>query len=106
MSFVRYGLHLFTNKPSYLVRCGSRIKTETENGVFLLRRDIRFSLKTKRVFLRTKRGNGRVRFGMVRVTNSDALLYIKSLAHRTYLLDEKIFIRHWLKVSINIQFNF
>ena len=92
MSFVRYGLRFLTKKRStvgYLARYGSRIKTETENGVFLQRYGKRFSLKNGkrygfrlrcRGFLSPNRGNGRsrngrVRYGTVRVTNSDALLY-------------------------------
>jgi hypothetical protein len=79
----------------YLARYGSRLKTETENGVFLQRYGKRFSLKNGkrygfrlrcRVFLSPNRGNGRsrngrvrygtVRYGTVRVTNSDPLLYL------------------------------
>ena len=73
----------------YLMRYGSRLKTEAENGVFLLRFGKRFSLQTGkrygfwlrcRGFLSPNRGNGRsrngrVRYGTIRVTNSDALLY-------------------------------
>ena len=73
----------------YLARYGSWLKTETENGVFLLR----FSLKNgkrygfrlrRRGFLSLNFGNGRSRNGRVlngsvryrtgRVKNSDALL--------------------------------
>ena len=93
MSFVRYASRFLTKKRStvgYLARYGSRLKTETENGVFLLRFGKRFSLKNDkrygfrqrcRGFLSPNRGNGRsrngtVRYGTVRVTNSDALLYM------------------------------
>ena len=74
MSFVRF----FTKKRStvgYLVRYGSRLKTETENGVFLQQYGKRFSLKNGkrygfrlrcRGFLSPNRGNGRSRNGRVR----------------------------------------
>ena len=68
MSFVRYGLRLFTNKPStvgYLVRFGSRFKTETENNVFLLQFGKRFSLKNS-VQIAEMVGSEKVRFGRVR----------------------------------------
>ena len=48
MSFVRYASRFLTKKRStvgYLARFGSRLKTETENGVFLQRYGKRFSLK-------------------------------------------------------------
>ena len=54
------------------MRYGSRLKTETENGIFLLRCEKRFSVKTVkrygfwircRIFLNPNRGNGRVRYG-------------------------------------------
>ena len=78
MSFVRYGSRFLTKKRStvgYLARYGSRIKTETENGVFLQRYGKRFSLKNGkrygfrlrcRGFLSLNRGNGRSRNGRVR----------------------------------------
>ena len=69
MSFVRYGSRFLTKKRStvgYLARYGSRIKTETENGVFLQRYGKRFSLKTeKSPNLSPNRGNGRSRNGRV-----------------------------------------
>ena len=49
MSFSRYGSRFLTINRStvgYLARYGLRLKTETENGVFLLRCDKCFSLKT------------------------------------------------------------
>ena len=55
MSFVRNGLRLLTNKPrtiGYLVRYGSRLKTE--NGVFLLRFGKRFFFKPKTVRFQAK----------------------------------------------------
>ena len=42
MSFVRYGSHFLT-KTLY----GSRLKTETENGVFFIWHDKRFPQKTE-----------------------------------------------------------
>ena len=45
MSFVRYGSRFLTKKRStvgYLALYGSRLKTETENGVFLQRYGKRF----------------------------------------------------------------
>ena len=78
MSFVRYGSYLLTKKRStvgYLARYGSRLKTETENGVFLLLFGERFSLKNGkrygirlrcRGFLSRNRGNGRSRNGTAR----------------------------------------
>ena len=79
MSFVRYGSRFLTKKRStvgYLARYGSRIKTETENGVFLQRYGKRFSLKHgKRYgfsgFLSPNRGNGRSRNGTVRYGQGD-----------------------------------
>ena len=77
MSFVRYGTRFLTKKRStvgYLARYGSRLKTETENGVFLQRYGKRFSLKNGkrygfrlrcRGFLSPNRGNGRSRNGRV-----------------------------------------
>ena len=76
---------------AYLARYGSRLKTEIKNGVFLQRFGKRFSVKTVkrygfrlqcRVFLSPNRTNGRsrngrVRYGTVRVKNSDALLYLQ-----------------------------
>ena len=51
MSFLaRYGSRFLTKKRTkvgYLARYGSLLKTETENGVFLLRFGKRFSLKTE-----------------------------------------------------------
>ena len=58
----------------YLARYGSRLKTETENGVFLQQYGKRFSLKNGkrygfrlrcRGFLSPNRGNGRSRNGRV-----------------------------------------
>ena len=46
MSFVRYASRFLTKKRStvgFLAQDGSRLKTETENGIFLLR----FSKKTE-----------------------------------------------------------
>ncbi len=74
MSFVRYGSRFLMKKQStvgYFARYGSRIKTETENGVFLQRYGKRFSFKNgKRYgfrlrFLSPNRGNGRSRNGRV-----------------------------------------
>ena len=88
MSFVRYASRFLTKKRStvgYLARYGSRLKTETENGVFLQRYGKRFSLKNGkrygfrlrcRGFLSPNRGNGRsrngrVRFGTIRYGQGD-----------------------------------
>ena len=62
------------------MRYGSRLKTETENGVFLLRCNKRFSIKTVkrygfwlrcRGFLSPNHGNGRSRNGTVRYGQGD-----------------------------------
>ena len=78
MSFVRCGSRfLMKNRimVCYLLRYGSRLKTKTENGVFLLRCNKRFSIKTVkrygfwlrcRGFLSPNHGNGRSRNGTVR----------------------------------------
>ena len=83
MSFVRYGSRFLTKKRStvgYLARYGSRLKTETENGVFLQRLGKRFSLKNGkrygfrlrcRGFLSPNRGNCRSRNGRVRYGQGD-----------------------------------
>ena len=83
ISFERSGSSFLTKKRStvgYLARYGSRLKTETENGVFLQRYGKRFSLKNGkrygfrlryRVFLSPNRGNGRSRNGRVRYGQGD-----------------------------------
>ncbi len=76
---VRYGWHFLTkNQITVGYLGGTRLKKETENGVFFLRFGKRFSLKAVKRYdycLRCFSGNGRSRKGRVaiRVTNSDAL---------------------------------
>jgi hypothetical protein len=108
MSLVRYDLHLFTNKTStarFLERCGSRLKTETENGVFCYGSENAFLYKTENdtVFSdETNRGNGRsrngrARYGTVKLTNSDSLLYLYTCKNEFYFIKQNFGINFFLK---------